>query len=322
MKRLAALAGWLALIALSAIWPANAQDAPSKVRQSWLMQSKLTSAISVTTSSAATQLPATGLTLWACNTGANDAYLTLGSSNAVTTTIATGSWLKASTCTGYDLYPPGLAGPYTWIALIGSGGATVVYVEAGMGTPPAALASSGGGGGGGGAVTVADGADVALGLTTQAPASVPTSGTGATLIELTKALVNLINTNTVTLGPATAANSVPITPGAITPVVSAAAESSHVLKASAGNFYSAYATNLTTTAGFLLIFNATSAPADGAVTPLACVPLPASGNGSINNKPGPYQVYSTGITAVVSSAATCFTKTTGVITAFISGDVQ
>lgn len=108
----------------------------------------------------------------------------------------------------------------------------------------------------------------------------------------------------------------------ITPVVSSSAENNHVLKASAGNLYSAYATNLTSTAGFLVILNATSSPADGAITPLACVPLPASGVASISNKPGPAQVYSTGITAVVTSASTCFTKTTGVITAFISGDVK
>ena len=68
---------------------------------------------------------------------------------------------------------------------------------------------------------------------------------------------------------------------------------------------------------------ATSAPADGAVTPIDCVPLPANGNTAINYAGGgPPEVFSTGITAVVTSAATCFTKTTGVITAFIHGAVQ
>ncbi len=108
----------------------------------------------------------------------------------------------------------------------------------------------------------------------------------------------------------------------ITPVVSASGESSHVLKASAGNTYSVYATNLTATQGFLLLLNATSAPADGAVTPLACAPLSPNGVASLNYAPGPPGVFSTGITAVVTSAVTCFTKTTGVITAFISGSVQ
>ncbi|HUA56958.1 MAG TPA: hypothetical protein VMB81_32540 [Candidatus Sulfotelmatobacter sp.] len=122
-------------------------------------------------------------------------------------------------------------------------------------------------------------------------------------------------------------NGVAIAPSAnagvgITPVVSTAAEATHVLKASAGNLYGVYATNLTATAGFLVVLNATSAPADGAITPLACVPLPANSFGSINYAPGPPAVYATGIVAVVTSAASCFTKTTGTITAFIGGAVQ
>ena len=108
----------------------------------------------------------------------------------------------------------------------------------------------------------------------------------------------------------------------ITPIVSASAENNHVLKASAGNTYSVYATNLTSTAGFLVLLNATSSPSDGAITPLACASLPGNGVASINYSPGPPGVFSTGIVAVVSSANTCFTKTTGTITAFISGLVK
>lgn len=105
-------------------------------------------------------------------------------------------------------------------------------------------------------------------------------------------------------------------------VVSPSAEASRVFKASAGNLYSAYVTNLTATAGFLVILDATSAPADGAITPLECVPLPSSGVATINYNPGPAARFGTGITAVVTSAATCFTKTTGVITAYFKGSVQ
>lgn len=106
----------------------------------------------------------------------------------------------------------------------------------------------------------------------------------------------------------------------IRPVVSAAGEATHVIKAAPGNLYSVYATNHTATAGFLIVLNAVSAPGDGAVTGvLDCVPLPASGVASINYAPGPPKVYSVGIVAVVSSGANCFTKTTGTITAFISG---
>jgi hypothetical protein len=50
--------------------------------------------------------------------------------------------------------------------------------------------AAGGGGGGGGAVTIANGADVALGSTTDSPASLPTSVTAATTVALLKALNN------------------------------------------------------------------------------------------------------------------------------------
>jgi len=106
------------------------------------------------------------------------------------------------------------------------------------------------------------------------------------------------------------------------PVVSASLEASHVLKATGGTLYSAYASNLTGgSSGNLLILNATSAPADGAVSPLVCVPF-SGGVASANYANVPPASFSTGIVAVVSSATSCFTKTTGVLTAFISGIVQ
>mgnify|MGYP001607311917 CR=1 FL=1 len=108
---------------------------------------------------------------------------------------------------------------------------------------------------------------------------------------------------------------------AAAPVVSASAEATHVLKASAGSLCGVYAVNLTASPGFLAVVNAASAPADGAIAPLACAPLPANGVASIDYGLGATATFSTGITAVVTSAATCFTKTTGVITAFISGKV-
>jgi hypothetical protein len=157
---------------------------------------------------------------------------------------------------------------------------------------------------------------------------------GNTLVNLATALPpgsNTIGAVTQASGPWTVQGSAGMTPvqttvaptsasaAGITSVVSAAAENNHVLKASAGNLYSVYATNLTSTAGFLVVLNSTTSPADGAITPLACVPLPASSYAQIDYSPGPPQVFSTGITAVVSSATTCFTKTTGTITAFING---
>ncbi len=131
-----------------------------------------------------------------------------------------------------------------------------------------------------------------------------------------------INTTT-TLAAATTVTVIPSATAAngIAPVVSASAEGSHVLKATPGNLYQVYAQNLTATAGFLIVLNSTTVPSDGAVTPLAAVNLPANGVAAIDFGVIP-SVYSTGITAVVTSATTPFTKTTGVITAFISGSVQ
>lgn len=109
---------------------------------------------------------------------------------------------------------------------------------------------------------------------------------------------------------------------AVTSITSAAAENNHVLKASAGNLYGAYAVNLTATAGFLVIINSTTPPADGAITAIDFCTLPANGQCSINYIPGPPNNYSIGITAIVTSAATPLTKTTGTITAIIHGSVQ
>jgi hypothetical protein len=117
---------------------------------------------------------------------------------------------------------------------------------------------------------------------------------------------------------------------------SAAAESSHIFKASAGNLFSIYATNGTATAGNLIVINSSTVPADGAlvgcaavaVTPcmLDCAPLASNGFASIMFLPGPPKPYTAaatpGIVAVLSSGAGCFVKTTGVITGFISADVQ
>jgi hypothetical protein len=108
----------------------------------------------------------------------------------------------------------------------------------------------------------------------------------------------------------------------ITPVVSAASEASHILKASPGNAYSVYATNSTANTGFLVLLNSVSVPADGAIAPLACVPISPNGVASLNYAPGPPGVFSVGIVAVLTSATTCFTKTSGSVTAFISGSVQ
>ena len=100
---------------------------------------------------------------------------------------------------------------------------------------------------------------------------------------------------------------------AITPVVSTVSESSHVLKASAGSLLSITVTN-PTTAGYLMLFDATSAPGDGAVTPIYCTATPASGTWPVPAK------FTTGIVAVFSTTG-CFTKTASA-TAIFTAQVQ
>ena len=103
----------------------------------------------------------------------------------------------------------------------------------------------------------------------------------------------------------------------ITPVVSASAEGSKVFKASAGNLY-AYQVTTGAVAGYVMIFNAVSAPADGAVTPVKCVAVAA--NSTVGVSMNPPEAFATGITAVFSTTG-CFTKTISA-TATFSGDVK
>lgn len=102
---------------------------------------------------------------------------------------------------------------------------------------------------------------------------------------------------------------------------SAVAESSHVFNNGPSLVSQVYATNHTSTAGFLVLLSATTAPATGSsVIPLDCVALPASGTAVITTPQR--NLYSTGLVAMVTSASTCFTITTGTITAFFKGYIQ
>lgn len=104
----------------------------------------------------------------------------------------------------------------------------------------------------------------------------------------------------------------------IAPVVSTAAEASHLIKAAPGNLYSLYVTT-GAAAGYVMTFNLTSTPPDGAVTPVECVVAPANSTVSISFN-GPPDIYSTGIVAVFSSTG-CFTKTASA-TAFFKARAQ
>lgn len=103
---------------------------------------------------------------------------------------------------------------------------------------------------------------------------------------------------------------------ALAPVVTAAFAASLVVKASPGNLYDFYVTT-GSTAGILMIFDATSAPGDGAVTPKIVLQCPALTTTALTRNPP--SVFTTGITMVFSSnTANLFTKTASA-TVFMSG---
>lgn len=102
---------------------------------------------------------------------------------------------------------------------------------------------------------------------------------------------------------------------ALTTVATAAVAGSLVVKASAGNLYG-FNVAAGASAGFVMLFNANSAPADGAVTPLKVYALAA--NATMEMAFTPPIRCSAGITLVFSTTGP-FTKTISA-TAFISGD--
>lgn len=137
-------------------------------------------------------------------------------------------------------------------------------------------------------------------------------GKSSTLLEAITSTSGRLDVNTTVLPSSSSSY-------AIAPVVSTAAESNHVLKNAAGNLYSVYATT-GAAAGYLMVFNATSAPVDGAVTPIHCIPVGAGSTAGLSFAGGPPESFSTGITAVFSTTG-CFTKTASA-TAFFHGSIK
>lgn len=108
----------------------------------------------------------------------------------------------------------------------------------------------------------------------------------------------------------------------ITPVTTSALAANQIVKASAGNLYSfeiSADSTLSGAAWWIMIYNATSAPVDGAVTPLKCYAMALGVTSYSAAFPIPV-AFSTGITIGVSTTG-CFTKTASTH-AFISGDAQ
>jgi hypothetical protein len=114
--------------------------------------------------------------------------------------------------------------------------------------------------------------------------------------------------------------------GSITPVVSGSSSSGVVFKAAPGNLISLYVTS-GATAGWVMIFNSTTIPGNGATTAgtasgnmVDCLSVPANSSVYLDNSYLPVEAFSVGI-SVAFSSTTCSTLTSSA-TAFIHGMVQ
>lgn len=102
-------------------------------------------------------------------------------------------------------------------------------------------------------------------------------------------------------------------------VSSTALEASHILKATNGNLY-LLTVLIGATGGFLMLFDATSVPADGAVTPAYALPIPSAGGTgfvAIDWASAPMH-FNNGVIAVFSTTGP-FTKTASTTAAFFAG---
>lgn len=96
------------------------------------------------------------------------------------------------------------------------------------------------------------------------------------------------------------------------------AAGSLIVKASPGNLYG-YNVTSAASAGYVMIFNSATVPADGTVTPARCIPLAANTGLEVDLRGQP-TFFSAGIVIVFSTTG-CFTKTISA-TAFIAGDAK
>lgn len=108
----------------------------------------------------------------------------------------------------------------------------------------------------------------------------------------------------------------PTATSGVVPVVSAVLENSHVLKAGAGVFLGGHITT-TTVGGYLMLFDSTTAPGDGAVTPIGCWVVSANSTAVVGANPGISVL--TGAVVVFSTTGP-FTKTASA-TAYFSMQV-
>lgn len=150
-----------------------------------------------------------------------------------------------------------------------------------------------------------------------------TTVTSATVVQPTAASLNATVVGTGTFATQAAQAPSSASTAGVAPVQSSAVETGHVIKASAGNLYNfnvSADSTLSAVAWAVMIFNSTTVPAAGAVTPVKCYLAPI-GTTSISGDFAIPLYLGTGISMAVSSGQTCFTKTDSAH-GFISANAQ
>lgn len=103
-----------------------------------------------------------------------------------------------------------------------------------------------------------------------------------------------------------------LAPGSWSPYSSPAPENNTAVKASQATLVSACYTNQTVNDLTILVFNSATVPADGAVTPVGCGPVPKATTTLVNagcyTPPVPMN-FSVGLSVAVSSGPNCYLKT-------------
>lgn len=105
----------------------------------------------------------------------------------------------------------------------------------------------------------------------------------------------------------------------IVPISSSALGNNLQIKSSPGNLYAFECTNATSTAGFVMLFNRTSVPADGAVTPTRVYEMPA--NSTLGRGFDPPDVFTIGVLILFSTTGPMTKTTPGAASCFFVGDV-
>jgi hypothetical protein len=183
------------------------------------------------------------------------------------------------------------------LTAISSGTYSVAENYVGLGVASAAGGSSGGGGG---ATTIADGADVAEGATTQTPCS-----SAATACSNGQRLSKIEQTLEDTTTPS-AVKSVAVTTGGATPyhATTAASANSTLISTGAHTLYTLSLTGLNTTAGWLRLYDTAGAPtcssATGAVHSYLVIGSATQQGGQVVPLPAHGEAFSNGL-------AYCFT---------------